>query len=117
MCTGVRECGRVLHTNVKSFPAPIYFTQSFQWVRPHFGPTMASFGWKSYSQSSKNLKGTVVKAGDIGLGSGGGGRAPGCARVDGVQCMVLPSKRQEAARTIAEQKALLPLQCLQQVAA
>ena len=63
--------------------------------------------WESDPQSSKKLKGKVLKAGDIGLDLAGGGRAPGYAHVDDVQRIVAPSKCEEARRIIAEQKTLL----------
>ena len=68
---------------------------------------LVKLGWGTDSQSSKKLKGQVVKAGDISLDSGDGGCDPGSARVGDVQCIVLLC--QEAARTVADQKAL-PLQ-------
>ena len=41
---------------------------------------LVSVGWEMASQSSKKLKGKVVKAGDIGLKLGGGGQAGGTCR-------------------------------------
>ena len=64
-------------------------------------------GWETDSQSSKKLKGKVVKASDIGFDLGSGGRAPMYANVDVVLRVVVASKREEAAAKIAQQKAAL----------
>ena len=95
----MRKCGRIPHITLKYLPASILAKKD-----------VVKLGWDS--QSSKKLKGKLVEAGAIGVALGGGGRAPGYALqamgyVDDLQYIVVPSKRQEAARIIAEHRALL----------
>jgi len=68
---------------------------------------IATLKWSSSSQSSKKLKGNVLKACDVGLHLTGGGRAPVYVNTDDVEKIVLLETRDEARRIIEQQKTLL----------
>ena len=68
---------------------------------------IAALKWSSSSQSSKKLKGKVLKACDVGLLLSGGGQAPKYVHTDDVEKIVVLEMRDEARRIIAQQKGLL----------
>ena len=65
---------------------------------------IAALKWSSSSQSSKKLKGKVLKACDVGLLLSGGGQAPKYVHTDDVEKIVVLEMRDEASRIIARQK-------------
>ena len=65
---------------------------------------IAALKWSSSSQSSKKLKGKVLKACDVGLLLSGGGQAPKYVHTDDVEKIVVLEMRDEARRIIAQQK-------------
>ena len=61
---------------------------------------IAALKWSSSSQSSKKLKGKVLKACDVGLLLSGGGQAPKYVHTDDVEKIVVLEMRDEARRII-----------------
>ena len=59
---------------------------------------IAALKWSSSSQSSKKLKGKVLKACDVGLLLSGGGQAPKYVHTDDVEKIVVLEMRDEARR-------------------